>query len=163
MIDISFSGGSVTVSCGGISTTITEFSDEGSPIECQDIEVTGHSATLNGQAIFWRKPSLYQVSVTVIPGSDNDAALQQMLRRAHMHPGNIANISELEATMTIRAPQINASGSQAGGNSWNFSYGRILSGPTGPSSNGEGKTSARTYTFIFERMNMSITGRSVNA
>lgn len=163
MIDISFTGASVSVKQGNRQTVIREFSDEGTPIECNEIEVTGSAVTLNGQLILWRKPNAYVVSLTVIPRSDNDAALRAMLHDAHVSPGNVVKVSQLNASLTIVAPKINESGSQVKGDSWKFTNGRIVGGPTGPSSSSEGKMSARTYTFVFERLAFSDSGSSVVA
>jgi uncharacterized protein YodC (DUF2158 family) len=164
MIDISFTGGNIIVKSGGASTTISEFSDEGTPVECNEIEVTGHAVTLNGQVIFWRKPNAYVVAVTVIPMSDNDITLGNMLEMAHVKPGEggAAPVSKLTASLTINCPKINESGSQSRGNTWSFQNGRIVSGPTGPSTSSEGKMTARTYTFVFETLSRNASGTKVS-
>lgn len=163
MLDISFTGASVSVKQGNRQTIIKEFSDEGTPIECNDVEVTGSAVTLNGQLILWRKPCAYVVSLTVIPRSDNDETLLCMLHDAHVTPGNVVKISNLNASLTIVSPKINESGSQISGDTWKFTNGRIVSGPTGPASSAEGKMSARTYTFVFEKLAQSGAGTNVVA
>lgn len=161
MLDVSFTGGNIVIKSGSGSTVISEFSDEGTPVECNEIEVTGHAMTLNGQVIFWRKPNAYVVSVTVIPMSDNDITLGNMLEMAHVKPGNAVPVDKLTTSLTINCPKINKSGSQMSGNMWSFQNGRIVSGPTGPSTNSEGKMSARTYTFVFEALSRNVSGTKI--
>lgn len=168
MIDISFTGGSVYIESGFINTNITEFSDEGSPIVCSDIEVTGNAVSLNGQLITWTKPNAYAVSVTVIPGTENDTSLNYLLEACHIHPTDddsrtvkAINIENAKVKMTIMSPIADGAGTRY--LKYVFTNGRILNGPAGPSTNSEGKMSARTYTFIFEKMIRSgNTGLKVN-
>jgi hypothetical protein len=154
--DISFTGASVVVSQGKtLDTTITEFSDEDTPLECSEIEVTGNAITLNGQLVLWRKPSAYMVSVTVIPRSENDLTLSKMLYQSRVCPARAVAVSDLWSKMTIKCPRINESGNTRAVDTYKFSNGRILSGPTGPASNSEGKMSARKYTFVFQDLDVT--------
>lgn len=155
--DISFTGASVVVTQGNdnLKTTITEFSDEDTPLECSEIEVTGNAITLNGQLVLWRKPSAYMVSVTVIPRSENDLVLSKMLYQARVCPARAIAVKDLWSKMTIKCPRINESGNTKAVDTYNFSNGRILSGPTGPASNSEGKMSARKYTFVFQDLDVT--------
>lgn len=154
--DISFTGASIVISQGRLlKTTITEFSDEDTPLECSEIEVTGNAITLNGQLVLWRKPSAYMVSVTVIPRSENDLILSKMLYEARVCPARATAVSELWSNMTIKCPRINESGNTKSVDTYSFSNGRILSGPTGPASNSEGKMSPRKYIFVFQDLTIN--------
>ena len=87
MIDISAVGSKVVISpSSGSPIVITEFSDEGTPFDAGDIDVSTNAKNLNGQMISSRTPAVYPVSVTVIPGSDADAMLQQLLQKASIMP-----------------------------------------------------------------------------
>lgn len=165
MIDISFTGGWIDIKMGSFHTQIVEFSDEGSPVEVDDVEVTGEAVTLNGQAVYWRKPSLYHVTVTVIPGSQNDLDLQRMLHASKVQNGeSVTPISELTVTMTINAPKINESnGSQQTGRKWTFKNGRFLRGKIGMQTDPEGKMSAMAYSFAFEQCETSGSATSVSS
>lgn len=150
MFDVSATGSKIRVECGSNSCNITEFYDEATPFETNEVEVTGSAMTLNGQLILWRKPTAYVVSMTVVPGSQDDLWLAQRLDDAHVRRGKVVDVDRLNAKMTIWVPQINASGRQNATVSVSYTNGRILSGPTGPSTNAEGKLSGKTYTFVFE-------------
>lgn len=155
MIDVSATGATVTIKAPAIgSVTVSRFSDEGTPFEFNEIEVTGSALSLNGELITWSKPVAYAASVTVIPHSDEDNALRKLLEASHVRftgKGTKAVSPEnVKTSLTLKCPKINA-----GGNSfkmYSYTNGRIVSGPTAPSTSPEGKLSARTYTFVFEQM-----------
>ena len=156
MIDISFAGGSVEVTmANGESAKISEFSADENPITVERITVANGEATLNGQAVFWRAPNLYTISIAVIPQSLADAQLGRLLYNSHIQPGNIAPIIDITVkSITIAAPLINASGSQNSSerNVWTFTNGRITEGDPAITSSPDGKMQARTYTFMMEKM-----------
>lgn len=152
MIDISAVGSKVIISpSSGSPITITEFSDEGTPFDAGDIDVSTNAKNLNGQMISSRTPAVYPVSVTVIPGSDSDAMLQQLLQKASIMPGGITPISDLKiSSIVLFVPAVDQSGAIAS-RSYRWTNGRIKSGPTGPSTSAEGRQSARTYNFEMEK------------
>lgn len=157
MIDISAVGASVLIKCGKKKILIDEFSDEGTPFEAGDVDVSTNAKNLNGQMISSRTPSVFPVSITVIPGCDADNALSAMIQEASLQPGNVVDIAKLKVdSLEIIMPGINESteGSfRAPFYAW--SNGRIKTGPTGPSTSAEGRRSARTYTFEFEKYSIS--------
>jgi len=148
-MDISTVGAIITI---GNITTITEFSDEGTPFEAPDVEVSENVKNLNGHMISSRKPAVYPLSVTVIPGSKNDKELSAFLAKCSLMPGaNGASATAgvqgfLIESATVVIPDID------GGTTRTYRYGngRIKSGPTGPSTSAEGRQAARTFTFEFE-------------
>jgi len=154
MIDLSFTGGSITIKSGVTGATnipVTEFSDEGSPIEVDEIEVAGYAINLNGLMIRWRKPAAYVAKVTVIPGSDNDESLTKLLNAAHITKGaTLEPIANLKVTMEVSAPGINGAASRT----WTFEEGCIVSGSPAVASDAEGKMQAKTFTFAFEKMTL---------
>lgn len=158
MLDISFTGGYVTVKAPAMgTTTIEEFSDEGSPVEVDEIEVTGHSINLNGTVLRWRKPTAYTVKVTVIPLSENDISLSKLLEAAKVEPTGTGvyavSVASLNTTLEIAAPAINKSGGNASGmRTWTFKEGCIVSGNPGIATDAEGKMQSKTYSFVFEQM-----------
>lgn len=154
MIDISAVGAKVVINTEtGSPITITEFSDEGTPFDAGDIDVSTNAKNLNGQMISSRTPAVYPVSVTVIPGSDSDAMLQQLLQKASIMPGGVTPISDLKIkSIVLSIPAVNQSGTGAvASRSYRWTNGRIKSGPTGPSTSAEGRQSARTYNFEMEK------------
>lgn len=138
--DVSFAGSSVTVA--GI--TVTDFMDDANPVEFQDVEVSSVGVNCNGSMVRNAKPNVIMMSITVIPGSQSDTSLYNLWKKYRVQ-GNWNPQWEqgLTASVTI--------GSGRGSRS--FSNGTMVSGPGGPSSNGEGKMTGRTYTFAFVTAN----------
>jgi len=145
MKDISTVGASIEFS-GGLNETINEFSDEGTPFEAPDVEVSDNQKNLNGEMISSRKPAVYPLSVTVIPGSQNDKNLTAFLAKCSLMPGAGAGVGGMKVDCTLTIPDIDGGGFR----NYKYGNGRIKSGPTGPSSSAEGRQSARTFTFEFE-------------
>ena len=155
MIDISTVGAQIVIKfADNKQKTITQFSDEGTPFECPDVDVSTNAKNLNGQMISSRTPSIYPVSITVVPGSEEDMFLQRRLSGASIQPGNVKSIGELAvSSLTVSIPAINESGEGSHAIDYTFTNGRLKSGPMGPSTSAEGRMSARTYTFEFEKYN----------
>ena len=160
MIDISAVGAYVTITRKGHPWTITEFSDEGTPFECPDVYLSTNQKNLNGQMISSRTPSVYTVSVTVIPNSDDDMILTRIAQASSIQPGNIIPIDQLVIeSIELGIPDINKSGaasnkgikSGSGYTVFKWMNGRMKSGPTGPSTSAEGRLSSRTFTFEMEK------------
>lgn len=160
MIDISSTGSTIQINtrCTG-KFEISRFSDEGTPFEFNEIEVTGSAPTLNGELITWSKPVAYAAAVTVVPGTPEDVNLRKLLMKSRVNyaGGNVTAVDphQVEVRMVVNIPVISIENSTRQGQQYNhyvFVNGRIVSGPTAPSSNPEGKLSARTYTFVFEQM-----------
>lgn len=150
MKDISTVGAWVEIKFkAGGSIKITEFSDEGTPFECPDVDLSDNRKNLNGEMISSRMPTVYPVSVTVIPGTDQDKELVRRAHQAALYKGNVTKIDQLIVDqITVHVPNIDGSAeTSAVGRTYTFKNGRFKSSPTGPSSSAEGRMSARTYTF----------------
>jgi hypothetical protein len=153
-IDISAVGAKVLINpSSGSPIEITHFSDEGTPFEAGDVDVSTNQKNLNGDMISSRTPSVYSVSVTVVPGTDDDLALNKLLQESAIMPGGVTAVKKLWInSLILTIPRINESNDVASsGHKYKWSIGRIKSGPTGPSTSSEGRLSARTYTFEFEK------------
>lgn len=153
--DISAVGAKIVFSNlgGGAGLTISEFSDEGTPFDCPDVDVSTNAKNLNGEMISSRTPSVIPFSITVIPGSVADIRLREAVARSLIRPSNSTpNDVEYIDTVTITMPRVTTRGGSAvaSNNSVTFSNVRIKSGPTGPSTSAEGRMAARTYSFEAE-------------
>ena len=170
MIDISAVGSFVRIKFkGGQSPewTISEFSDEGTPFECPDVDLSTNQKNLNGQMISSRTPSVYSVTVTVIPNSADDLWLTKKAQQAALQPGSIFPIENLIVeSIELAIPNINASGATNGKGKqssrgkgkqssrhsvFKWMNGRMKNAPTGPSTSAEGRLSARSFTFEMEK------------
>lgn len=157
--DISAVGAKIAFSGGSLDgLVISEFSEEGTPFECSDVDVSTNAKNLNGEMISSRTPSVIPFSVTVMPGSVADMRLSKALHKAMIVPGNSdqsASVEWYECTVTL--PNVANAGTVVGDASGMFtkrdvtlSNCRIKAGPTGPSTSAEGRLSARTYSFEAE-------------
>lgn len=153
MIDVSMAGASITIKASGLkSNPITEFSDEGTPIDVPALEVAAGSMNLNGNLVTWTKPAPVQISFTLIPGSESDNDLRSFLRAVHVGgKGKTVGNAYIES-MVISVPiaASNSATNKKTYKSYDFKNGRLLSGLPAFGSNSEGKASPSTYTFMFE-------------
>lgn len=136
MKDVSFAGSTVTIN----GHTIVDFMDDQNPVEFQDVEVSSVGVNCNGSMIRNAKPNVVMMSVTVIPGSGDDTFLYNMWKTYRVQ-GNYNSAWENPLTASV----VTGSGAITRA----YSNGTMVNGPGGPSSNGEGKMSGRTYTFAF--------------
>ena len=174
MIDISAVGAFVRITFKGDGNdrgwSITEFSDEGTPFECPDVDLSTNQKNLNGQMISSRTPSVYTVSVTVIPNSADDIFLTRHAQEAALQPGNITPIDKLIVeSIELGIPDINQSrastladrNSYSGYAVFKWMNGRMKNAPTGPSTSAEGRLASRTFTFEMEKF-IAPTGNGSN-
>ena len=156
MFDISAVGSRVQMQMytRSLKLDIAEFSDEGTPFECPDVDFSTNAKNLNGQMISSRTTSVFTVSVTVIPNSDADLWLTNRSAEAALQPGNVVPIKDLMVkTIQLTIPNINGSSGSTDADGLTFTWvsGRLKSGPTGPSTTAEGRLSARTFVFEMEK------------
>lgn len=144
----------ISPSSGGKGCTITNFSDEGTPFDAPDVDASTNKKNLNGTMISSRTPSVYPVSVTVIPGSYEDDYLWAALQKSLIQPGEagVTEVDKLYYNITIKIPNINESGRKTGTRTFTWANARVKNGPTGPSASSEGRLAARTYTFEAESL-----------
>lgn len=164
MIDISMAGAVVTIEMDGLPKgfTISEFAEDSDPISIPDLEVRKGGMNLNGKLISWASPNPVSVSFSIIPGSQSDLTLCAALRAAHI--GGVGNNigNAYVKSLTITVPLVsdeNSDTSFAGrkSKSWTFINGYISSGSPAQGSNGEGRASTKTYTFVFEGFSQETT------
>lgn len=156
MFDISAVGSRIHIEMytRDLKLDISEFSEEGTPFECPDVDLSTNEKNFNGQMISSRKPSVFTVSVTVIPNSEADVWLTNRMSEASLQPGNVVPIKDLAVrTIQLTIPNINGSSGSVDAPGLTFTWvdGRLKSGPTGPSTSAEGRLSARTFVFEMEK------------
>lgn len=143
--DVSFAGSTITIDGPGGGATVTDFMDDANPVEFQDVEVSSVGVNCNGSMIRNAKPNVVMMSVTVIPNSLSDIGLYNMWRLFRVQ-GDYRPEWENPCSATITI--------SGGRGSRHLTEGTMVSGPGGPSSNGEGKMQGRTYTFAFVKADL---------
>lgn len=139
--DVSFAGATVVVN----GHKLEDFMDDANPVEFPDTEVSTVGVNCNGNMIRNAKPNVVMMSVTVIPCTEDDKYLYDLWRRYRVQDG-VNNAIQWEQALQAN---ISVQGLNKSKKTWAFSNGTMVSGPGGPSSNGEGKMQGRTYTFAF--------------
>lgn len=149
MFDISAVGARAAIKYkDGSVINIKHWSDEGTPFDCPDVDLSENKKNLNGDMISSRTPSVFAIALTVVPGSLEDLQLNGKCAEAAIQPGNVVEISKLEVeSIILDIPQINESGEGTGSAVHQFKWtnGRMKTAPTGPSTSAEGRLAARTY------------------
>jgi hypothetical protein len=112
---------------GGKACIVTNFSDEGTPFDAPDVDASTNRKNLNGTMISSRTPSVYPLSITVIPGSYEDDYLCAVLQKSLIQPGGITDVSYLYYDITIKTPNINESGRRTGRRTFTYANARIKS------------------------------------
>lgn len=156
MQDISTLGASVTITGAGLSISdITDFSDDGTPIQVSDLEVAGSSMNINGEMVTWAKANPVEVSLSLIPGSDSDNKITNFLR-AIAPGGSMGKVSTNAyiSSMVISTPDVTRANleSTRPHRTYTFTNGRMLRGTPGLSSDADGRMISKTYTFVFEKV-----------
>ena len=160
-IDISTVGATITISTASGTITIKEFSDEGTPFDGGGVTVSQNQKNLNGTMISSRTPSVYPVTLSVIPGSDADFELTELVQKSAIQPGGVSAISDIViGSLIIDVPGIDESG-QSTSRSYTYENGRIKQGPLGPGTSAQGRQSARTFQFEFESFSLSGAGKTI--
>ena len=155
MLDISMAGATVSINMAGLGNafTINEFAEDADPISIPDLEVRKGAMNLNGKLLSWASPNPISISFSLIPGSKSDIALAAAIRAAHIggrgeQIGN-AYVQSLTVTAPIATGENTATNSHTK-KSWTFYNGYISTGSPAQGSNGEGRATTKTYTFVFE-------------
>ena len=144
LLDVSFAGSTVTVA----GHTVKDFMDDANPVDFQDLEVSQVGVNCNGVMIRNAKPAAAMCSITVIPASRDDAFFHDLLVKYHLQDGK-NNSSRWESPLTMR---IDLGKQNTSKRVYSLSGGTMVGGPTGVTSNAQGKMQGRTYRFAFAKV-----------
>lgn len=152
MIDISSNGLRINIKSNGYTVSdISEFTDDGTPVEVPALEVVGSGMSLNGCLVTWTKPNPIGLSFTLIPRTVSDENMRNFLIASHVG-GNSTGLDTdnlIIQTLTIKYPSTSST-TDAYTKMATYRNGRLVSGPVAIGSNADGKLTACTYTFVFE-------------
>jgi len=158
MVDVSGVNPVVSLTLPPLYPTLmlTNLADEGNPVDIQDIEVTGHSVSVNGRLVTWNKPSAHIATIGVLAGTHDDIALTTALE-AHNACGNGKADSLTQPYFPDSVVLVISMGFHSVGGTQTaipdvttLSGGKLVSGQPGPSVDAEGKKQTKTFTFVFE-------------
>lgn len=159
MVDISMAGATIDIFAqdGSKLVNIGEFSDEGTPIDIPDFDIADGNMNLNGVLVTWTKAQAVEFNITLIPNSESDRLLSNFLRM-HAIGGKGAIPEAFIKQLVLHTPKSMATSStyNKGDHTYTFTNGRMRRGSPAIGSNAEGKMSARTFNFIFEKVEASL-------
>lgn len=142
MIDISAYGLSITITASNTfpqGITITEFADDGDPIDTPSQQVKDKAMGLNGRLMTWSKANPILRTVTCIPGSEDDRNLQALLEANRVGQGK-RSVNDI-ITMVTSYPD---------GRTETCTQGAITDGMIGQSVASAGRLKTKSYQFAFE-------------
>ena len=154
MIDISMAGAKIILThTDGSKLVINEFTDDGNPVEVPDFDIADGNMNLNGILVTWTKAQAVEFNISLIPNSASDIILGNYLRsRAIGGKGEIPEAFISSMVLCVPSAIGVSATDQKGTRFFTFRNGRLRRGSPALGSNAEGKIQARTYNFIFERV-----------
>lgn len=123
--------------------TLSKFADDEDPITAKDVEATGYEMLYDGSLYSFDKAAPVEVSISVIPGSDDDINMKILLqnKKGAKKLIPLADVTSMVITYPDKGRII-------------LSNGTILRGPLVDSITSNGRKKSNTFTFVFG----SITG-----
>jgi hypothetical protein len=119
--------------------TITQFADDADPFDSESIPIADKAMGLNGDLLVWSKPTPLPISISVVPGSDDD------LNLAALADANRVGKGKISARDVISISCIYPDGTPL-----NLPVGVMTDAPTTPSIQSSARMKSQTYKFAFE-------------
>lgn len=120
---------------------ITQFADDTDPIDTPDMQIGDKKMSLNGILVVWSTAVAAEVTLAVIPGSDDDTNLA-ILFEANRVGANKQSARDI-ITLTVIYPD---------GSTKQFVNGKITNGMPAKSVASAGRLKTKTYKFAFENL-----------
>lgn len=119
--------------------TITQFADDSDPADMPSVTIADKAMGLNGDLLKWAKGIPLPVTISVIPGSDDDVNLQILADANRVAQGKTSARDNL--TLTFIYPN---------GSTIIFTNGILTDAPLGNSVSSSGRMKSKTYGFFFQ-------------
>lgn len=142
MKDISGTGLSIIVKASNTFPTgilCTSFPDDTDPMDFPEVTITEYGMGLNGDLVTWSAPQALQFSLSLIPGTEEDIAMEFLLEANRVAKGKRSAKDEI--TIVASYPD---------GTVKTLKPGRIVSGVPGKGVASGGRVKTSTYGFVFE-------------
>jgi len=130
--------GSITFPVG---ITLTQFADDADPFDSPAIKVKETAMGLNGDLLFWGKATPIPVTLNLIPGSDDDKALQMLAAVNRVGAGKVPVRDEIQASLIF-----------PDGSKIMAINGVLVEAPMASSVSSSGRLKSKSYTFNFENI-----------
>ncbi len=142
MADVSAIGLGITLKAsttfpGGFQ--LTQFADDADPVDFPAATLAETAMDVNGNLISWSTPTPQDITVSVLPGSEEDENLQVLLQANRAAKGRRPARDVI--TMVV---------SYGDGSSTTCREGRIIGGPAAKSAASAGRLKSHSYQFAFQ-------------
>jgi hypothetical protein len=124
--------------------TVTQFADDADPFDLPSIQIMDKAMGLNGDLVTWSVAQPLNVSINVIPDSEDDRNLAILLEANRVGRGK--NSARDDITMVGIYPD---------GSTVNLSPGKITDGIPSSGIASAGRKKTKAYSFTFENMNFT--------
>lgn len=118
---------------------ITQFADDGDPLNSENLTIAETAAALNGDLVAWGKPNVIPLTVAVLPDTDEDRNLSILWNVNRIGKNKVAVQDVI--TLVVTYPN---------GDQKILSSGVMISGPALNSGSSEGRLKTKEYEFSFE-------------
>ena len=142
MTDISGFNTRVTISASNTfpsGFTVTEFADDGDPLDNPTQQIAEAAMGMNGQQVTWSKAYPLRVTINVIPDGEDDRNLSALTEANRVGRGKLSARDVI--TMTIIYPD---------GGTRTLSGGVLTDAPLSTSIASAGRKKSKPYAFSFE-------------
>lgn len=138
MADVTAAGSKVTIICAlyPMGFVIDEAADDVAFCSIDSLEKAQVRAGLNGHKIGWEHSSVYQVSIAIIPNTQSDQRLEEIMTLSRIQQGNLTNVDSIQIVYTTRS-----------GKQYVFADTTMTTGRIAPSTTTEGRYETQGYIF----------------
>lgn len=124
-----------------VGIDITQFADDGDSLDMPSQQIADKAMGLNGDLITWSKANPLNLTINVIPNSDDDRNLSVLLEANRVARGKFGSRDTI--TLTAIYPD---------GKSITWDEGRITDGIPGLALASSGRMKTKPYIFTFENL-----------
>lgn len=121
--------------------TVSQFADDADPFDTPSIQIADKAMGLNGDLVTWSSAVPLEVTINIIPDSEDDTNLAALAEANRVSKGKKSARDEI--TMVGTWPE---------GKTRTFSKGKLTNGVPASSVSSSGRKKTKAYTFVFEQM-----------
>ena len=118
---------------------VSRFPDDASPLEIDNQQIADTGMGVNGDLVAWSTPNPIEMSVSVIPGSEEDDALASIWAVDRIGGSKIAAFNKITIVVTYPSGKVVT-----------YTGGKMIEGPAGTSTDNSARLQSKTYRFAFE-------------
>jgi hypothetical protein len=121
--------------------TISSFADDADPLDSPDLDIADMSMGPNGDAITWSRPQLIEISMNIIPQSQDDVNLTCLMDANRVAKGK-----------SSARDQISIVFSYPNGMKVTCTEGKLVTAPAVQSGSAAGRAKTKRYAFKFAQV-----------